>query len=144
MEILSSRLPVRRYASRNRWHITRAANIDRLLKVSTFFAARDRVGFEIAQYERTKALVIDPQLVYSIYGQGYPHVDAIYGVAVDSIGNAYICGTTFDGFNDNMEDAYVEKINPTGTAVLWQASFGAGGTTDIARAIAVDASGNAY
>ena len=68
-----------------------------------------------------------------------------YGIALDSAGNAYICGTTFDGGpNDQATNAYVAKLNGAGSAILWFASFGSFGLSDSATAIAVDASGNAY
>ncbi len=68
-----------------------------------------------------------------------------YGIALDSAGNAYICGTTDDGGpNDSATNAFVEKLNAAGSAILWFASFGSIGYSDSATAIAVDASGNAY
>ena len=57
---------------------------------------RGRVTFELGRYDRSRPLVIDPQLVYSSYlgggaqgeGQGGPGVESAEGVAVDAAGNA--------------------------------------------------------
>ena len=52
-----------------------------------------RVGFQVAAYDQSRPLVIDPTLVYSTYlgGSG----DEIgYGIAVDAAGAAYVVGTT--------------------------------------------------
>ena len=100
-----------------------------------------RVGFQVGEYNHHKPLAIDPQVVYSIFGAALTRV---YGVAVDSAGNAYVCGTTADGRTDTATDAWVAKLNATGTAFLWRASLGSSGYGDSATAIAVDASGNAY
>ena len=51
------------------------------------------VGFEVAAYDHTRPLVIDPVLVYSSYlgGNG---ADGGNAIAVDAAGNAYITGDT--------------------------------------------------
>ena len=111
--------------------------------IASKYALRNsqQVGFEVADYDPGTPLVIDPQLIYSTFGESMTRP---YGIALDSAGNAYICGTTYDGGpNDQATNAYVEKLNGAGSA-LWFASFGAFGLSDSATAIAVDASGNAY
>src|SRR5205823_3319492 len=51
------------------------------------------VGFELAAYDRTKPLVIDPSLSFStLFGGGGS--EAGTGIAVDSSGNTYVTGTT--------------------------------------------------
>src|SRR3984893_5450688 len=52
----------------------------------------NRVGFIVAKYDASKPLYIDT-LIYSTF-LGGNQVDAGYGVAVDSGGNAYITGET--------------------------------------------------
>jgi RHS repeat-associated protein len=119
------------------------------------------VGFEVSPYDRTKPLVIDPVLAYSTYLGGSAE-DSADGVAVDSSGNAYVTGTASSsnfpivgtsissapsGGND---DAFVSKLNSTGTALVYSTYLG--GTTpntfgDLitdAYQVAVDASGRAY
>jgi|GEM_PF-2171500 len=79
--------------------------------------------------------------------------DAGYGIAVDASGNAYVTGytessdfpavvgpdTTFNGY----DDAFVAKVNPSGTALVY-AGFLGGSSYEEGEGIAVDASGNAY
>jgi beta-propeller repeat-containing protein len=80
------------------------------------------------------------------------------GIAIDSSGNAYVAGGTFSSNfplanpvqsgNGGGEDAFVTKLNSTGTAILYSTYLGGNGGTvanpEQANAIAVDASGNAY
>ncbi len=76
-----------------------------------------------------------------------------FGIAVDSSGNAYVTGRTQStdfpvvnpaqaGFG-GKEDAYVLKLNPAGTQLLYSTYLG-GNDTDFACGIAIDAAGNAY
>lgn len=76
--------------------------------VSARFVIRGEheAGFEIGDYDRTRALVIDPVLTYSTYlgGTGNEACSVITGtgtptagcpaIAVDSVGNIYIAGAT--------------------------------------------------
>ena len=91
------------------------------------------VGFAIGRYDRSRALVIDPVLVYSSYlGAAL----SPRGVAVDHSGSAYLAG-------GGQSDAFVIKLDPTGSFVVYSASLGGGGL-DFAYAIAVDSLGFAY
>src|SRR5882762_643283 len=54
----------------------------------------NRVGFQVAAYDRSQPLVIDPVLSYSTY-LGAGGSDAGYGIAVDTDGNAYVVGSTY-------------------------------------------------
>jgi Beta-propeller repeat/Putative binding domain, N-terminal len=112
------------------------------------------VAFELARYDAAKPIVIDPVLVYSTY-LGGNNSDFGYGIAVDSSGNAYVTGSTPStnfpttnplqasnlGFGDL--DAFVTKINASGSARVYSTYLGGGGP-DNGRGIAVDSSGNAY
>ena len=51
------------------------------------------IGFEVAEYDHSQPLVIDPVLVYSSYLGGNA-LDYGEGIAVDNDGNAYIAGRT--------------------------------------------------
>jgi hypothetical protein len=95
----------------------------------------NRVGFEVAAYDASQPLVIDPTLVYSTYLGGSGD-DPGLGIAVDAGGNAY---TTFNGFRD----VFVTKLDPTGSTLLYSTYLG-GSADDQGRGIAVDAAGNAY
>lgn len=113
------------------------------------------VSFKIGKYDRDHTLVIDPTLVYAGYigGNG---TDAAYGIAVDSAGSAYITGITSSSsasfpvvagpdlsFNGGF-DAFVAKVNPEGTALIYAGYIGGLDTTDAGTSIAVDSNGNAY
>lgn len=75
------------------------------------------------------------------------------GIAVDGQGNAYVAGATgSDAFptvsplqssRQGAADAFVLKLNPTGTALGYSTYLG-GTQDDWANAIAVDTQGNAY
>jgi hypothetical protein len=114
---------------------------------------RNRVGFELAKYDPSRPLYIDP-LIYSTYLSGSGS-DAGQGVAVDSAGNAYVTGytastdfpitrgafqTTYGG---NAYDVFVSKINPGGTAFIYSTYLG-GSSYDRGYGIAVDSTGNAF
>ena len=91
-------------------------------------------------------------LVYSTYlgGNG---VDEGNGIAVDAAGNAYLTGYTAStnfplasplrSSNAASVDAFVTKLNPAGSALVYSTYLG-GSATDYGTAIAVDASGSAY
>jgi len=91
-------------------------------------------------------------LLYSTYLGGSGN-ELAGGLAVDSSGNAYIAGVTDSpnfptrnaaySANSGFFDAYVAKIGPFGTNLLY-ASYLGGNGDDSANAIAVDNSGHAY
>jgi len=91
-------------------------------------------------------------LVYSTY-LGGTAFDWANGIGLDSSGNAYVAGYTssFDfasvggvqaGFG-GFYDAFVSKLNATGTGLLFSTYYGGSGS-DTVNAIAVDASGNMF
>ena len=73
-----------------------------------------------------------------------PVYDEIRGLAVDSNGNAFVCGTTYGSFVPGFggSDIFVAKVSPSGE-VLWIDQSGTIGG-DSATSIEVDAEGNAY
>ena len=105
------------------------------------------IGFEVAAYDATKPLVIDPVLVYSTY-LGGSGLDSGHDVAAYNQGNAFVTGftqsPTFGGQPvDALGDAFVTKINPAGTAVVYTAIIGGQGQ-DTGNGIAVDSTERAY
>ena len=93
-------------------------------------------------------------LVYAGYIGG-TGLDAGQGIAVDKAGNAYVTGETGSAeasfpvtvgpdltFN-GLSDAFVAKVNPGGTALVYAGYIGGAGT-DVGLGIAADNSGNAY
>ena len=92
-------------------------------------------------------------LVYATYlgGSGRDGGD---GIAVDAFGNAFVTGHTqssnfpttvgaFQASNAGGSDAYVTKLNPLGTGLVYSTHLG-GSAIDAATAIAIDALGNVY
>jgi hypothetical protein len=93
-------------------------------------------------------------LIYSTYlGGSGTAGDYAYGIAVDIAGNAYITGNTsssdfptanaFQPLKRNREDAFIAKLNPTGTALNYSTFLGGDGS-DFAYSITLDGPGNAY
>lgn len=116
----------------------------------------NRVTFEVASYDKTRPLVIDPTLAYSTYLGGGGDDEAL-GIAVDASGNAYVAGVT-DSTNfpttpgalqpacdkcSSTSDAFVTKLNQDGSALIYSTFLGGTNTTG-SGSIAVDAAGNAY
>src|SRR5204862_532704 len=98
-------------------------------------------------------------LVYSTY-LGGSGLDAGVGIALDAAGSAYVTGvsfstdfpttarafqTTFGGpvCGGCAYNAFVTKLNPTGSALVYSTYLGGSGG-DAGVGIAVDALGNAY
>ena len=103
---------------------------------------KNQVGFQVAKYDACRPLVIDPVLIYSTYFGGAAN-DEILGIAVDSGGNAYITGDTASHASNGTTDAFVAKLNSSGTALVYS-TFVGGSSNDTAYGIAIDANGNAY
>jgi hypothetical protein len=102
----------------------------------------------------TKINATATAIVYSTFlgGSGF---DLVLGIAVDDAGSAYVTGytnsTTFPGVNGSSiqpnhggkDDAFVTKINASGTAIVYSTFLG-GSDFDQGWHVAVDHSGNAY
>jgi uncharacterized protein (TIGR03437 family) len=91
---------------------------------------------------------LDPtatQIIYSTF-LGDNGFDSVAGLAVDALGNAYLAATSYPPgpyFQPptGSGHAFVRKLSPDGSALLYDTSLGA--NTQAAQ-IALDASGNAY
>jgi hypothetical protein len=95
-------------------------------------------------------------LVYSTY-LGGTNNDSGLGIALDTLGDAYVTGytlstdfpTTPGAFQTACagscayQDAFVTELNPTGSALVYSTYLGGTGA-DVGQGIAVDASGDAY
>lgn len=129
-----------------------------------------QVSFHVAAYDHSRPLIIDPVLAYSTYLSGSTDGQNLANaIAVDPSGNAYITGftqsatfpTTIGAFqmianpcvpgsglgggtcDPSIGDAYVTKLNPTGSALVYSTYLGGSHHND-GRGIAVDAIGNVY
>ncbi len=114
---------------------------------------RNTVGFQLADYDASRPLVIDPVLVYSTFLGGSRN-DQSREITVDAAGNAFVTGFTdspefpstvgaFDTTHNGNLDVFVTKLNPDGSALVYSTFLGGGGD-DFGFGIAVDATGNAY
>jgi hypothetical protein len=133
--------------------VLRSSSIDN--RQSSIGNSKFEVAFEIASYDPTKPLVIDPVLRYSTYLGGSVG-DAANAVAVDADGNAYVTGTTVSidfptanayqancSWADDCRDVFVTKLNAAGSSPVYSTYVGGGGYS-LGLEIAVDSSGNAY
>jgi len=131
--------------------------------------SKEQIAFEVASYDATQPLIIDPVLVYSTFvaGNFYDQANAI---AVDSSGSAYITGFTFssvptfpitpgayqttcgtdavcnytlaNGGTTNT-DAFVTKLTADGSALVYSTYLG-GSYDEAGNGIAVDSQNDAF
>lgn len=118
------------------------------------------VSFNLAQYDASTDLVIDPILAYGSYLGGNAF-DEGRSITVDASGNAYVIGTAAsrdfpttpgtikpallprtDAPNSYWYDAFVTKINPAGTGLVFSTYFGGRNGNESGGGIALDPSGN--
>jgi hypothetical protein len=110
-------------------------------------------GFGVGDHDPRRPLVIDPGLLYSTF-LGGGSTDLGNPIAVDAAGNAYVTGLTtstdfptttgaFDTSHNGGDDAFVTKLNSTGSALVYSTYLG-GGSGDEGFGIRVDTSGSAY
>jgi hypothetical protein len=115
------------------------------------------VGFEVDGYRADLTLVIDPVLAYSSF-LGGSEIDVGHAVAVDANDNVYVTGATYSTdfptvnpqqpFNAGGADAFVTKLDPTGTVELFSSYLGGSGqendynTRVESSGVAVDSAGN--
>lgn len=113
----------------------------------------NQLRFDVGDYERSRALVIDPILSFStrLGGNGNETANAI---AVDASGNVYVAGTTnstnfplagaLQSKLAGASDVFVTKLNPSGSALVYSTYLGGRSGDSIGNGIAVDSQGNAY
>ena len=125
----------------------------------------NQVGFEVARYDASKPLVIDPVLSYATYlgGSGEDNGDSLQsssiyagggpsfsgGIALDNDGNVYVTGFTSGGFplpgdtTAGFWDVFVAKLNPTTSTLIYVTYIG-GNQYDRGNGLAIDAERNVY
>jgi uncharacterized protein (TIGR03437 family) len=132
---------------------TRILALDPVSPASTIY-----VGFPLSQVEHAFAAKLDPagSILWATTIAGSQQDQAL-AIAVDSPGNAYVAGYTdsvdFPVVNPvqptrgravgNGLDAFLTKISGDGKKLLYSTYLGGSGD-DVAHAVAVDSSGNAY
>src|SRR5690606_25356642 len=93
-------------------------------------------GFTLGAYDPAHPLVVDPTVAFAGYVGGNA-IDSINAVAVDGSGAVYATGTTgsadctfeptvgaADGVLNGGADAFVVKVNPAGTSVVYKTYLG--------------------
>src|SRR5207244_201864 len=120
---------------------------------TTLGAFQTTFGGGLADAFVTKLNAAGTALLYSTYlgGSGY---EQAFGIALDTVGNAYVTGgsssadfpTTVGAFQTAFlgnSDAFVTKLNATGSALLYSTYLG-GSADEQGLAIALDTVGAAY
>ena len=114
------------------------------------------VGFRLASYDPSRAVVIDPTLSYSTY-LGGTDIDVARDIAVGTDGTAFVIGETdsvdfpvehalqpnLGGGFDFPDDIFVSKISRDGGVLIYSTYLG-GEAREYAGGIAVDSFGAAY
>ena len=122
----------------------------RLIEGKYVLAADHRVRFSVADYDRSKPLVLDPVLNYSTYLGGSGE-DTGNAIAVDGAGNAFVAGTTMStdfpaGPPVTNPASFVAELDSTGTTLLYSTylSGSTSGGSEGAFGLALDSSGTVY
>jgi hypothetical protein len=109
------------------------------------------VAFRLASYDSSKALVIDPVLVYSTYLGGSGN-DQPAGIAVDSTGSVYVAGTTdsadfplaaLGSLPTSTPHVFVAKLDPSGSSLVY-ADYIGGNSQDFGYALVLDSNKEVY
>jgi hypothetical protein len=100
----------------------------------------------------TKLSTTGNSLVYSTYLGGSSD-ECGHSIAVDGAGSAYVAGetkssdfptaTSFEGSLNGYSDAFVTKLNPAGTSLVYSSYLG-GSSDEYGNGIVVDGAGSAY
>jgi uncharacterized protein (TIGR03437 family) len=129
------------------------------------FVRRGRaIGFEIASYDHSRTLTIDPVLTYATYLGGSGSIvnvagDVASAVATDAQGNIIVTGTTYSANfplqnglyaypgTGSVLNAFVTKLNPSATgsaSLLWSTYLGGSDDSTQGYGVAADSQGSIY
>jgi hypothetical protein len=137
----------------------------RLVTADTGFSDGWReVAIEVAAYDSTRPLIIDPVLSYSTYLGGSGD-DRVSGIAVDNNGSAFVSGhtdstdfpppspTVFPSCANDFppcpgvlpgDYAFVARLDAFGTSVTYLTYLGGNGSMNQANGIVIDGGSHAY
>ncbi len=117
-----------------------------------------KLGFSLGKYDRTRALVIDPVLLYSV-SLGGSNENIAMGMAFDANGYTYLTGHTcsadfpvtagsYQNFTNDpnsrsCDQAFLIKMDPTASTLLFSDFIGGNGVSSGGH-VAVDSAGNIY
>ena len=116
--------------------------------------ADNEFTFDVGEYDRSRALIIDPLISFSTYLGGSDGPDYGNDIKVDDSGYVYVVGTTgstdFPTFNEYQanlpsggSDVFVTKFDSTGSGVIYS-TYLCGSNNDEGFGIDVDSTGAAY
>ena len=125
----------------------------RVIEAKYSLTGPQQIAFQVERYDRSRPLVVDPVLDYASYLGGNGS-EAAMAVALDAAGNVYLTGNAglSPGFpivnplpnSSGWSGAFVSKLSPGGSALLYSTYLGDRAGRTSAGGIAVDAAGNAY
>jgi hypothetical protein len=116
------------------------------------------IKFDVGNYDRTKPLIIDPVISFSTLlggtaGDDIFTIEAGFSITADASGNVYVAGITpsvdfpklnpYQANSGGNYDAFITKLNPTGTALLYSTYFG-GSDEDRIYSIALGATNEIF
>ena len=116
-----------------------------------------RVSFAVGAYDHSQPLIIDPVLSYATYLGGAGDEEGL-GIAVDSLGDAVVAGTSFStdfpttasaltpgplGSNSDGA-AFVTVLDPTGSTELYSTYLTGSTPGEAGLAVALDSTGKIY
>ncbi|HEX8265317.1 MAG TPA: FG-GAP-like repeat-containing protein [Pyrinomonadaceae bacterium] len=128
-------------------------NGQKTVRAEFVLLGKNRVGFRLGKYDRSRELIIDPILLFSSYFGG-SNQETADEVRTDANGNIYLVGSTgsanFPTVNPLQPaingqfgyDSFITKLNSSGTAILYSTYLG-GNSDDLATALSVEADGTA-
>ncbi len=118
--------------------------------------AGDVVGVRVSSYDRSRQLVIDPVVTYSLF-LGGSSTDVVNAVTTDAQGHIYVAGYTRNGdlipYGNAVQsafsastDGFIAEFDPNavGSATWLYFTYLGGGRDDSVNAITVDANGFIY
>jgi hypothetical protein len=109
------------------------------------------LAFQVASFDASQPLIIDPVLVYSTYlgGNG---ISQATGIAVDNTGSTYVVGytnssnfplTTLGSLSKNAYHVFVAKIDPAGANLIYADYIGGNGE-DYGAGLVLDSADEVY
>lgn len=112
-----------------------------------------RVGFRLGAYDRSAAVIIDPQVVFSTFVGGSAGSELVRDLALDPAGNIYVTGVTqsldlpvlnalYPSYGGGANDTFVAKYAAAGTRMF--TTYLASPGNDTPGAIGLDPSGNIW
>jgi hypothetical protein len=108
---------------------------------------RHLVGFSLGDYDRSRAVMIDPVLQWNTF-MGSENDDVGTAIAVDGSGNVYVAGYSGSDWGmpvhiwNGAVDGFVAKLDASG-ALSWHTFLG-GASNDEAHGIGLDPNGDVY